>query len=77
MAHEADIILQHVQSSNINAIGHDSETNTLVIEFKRGGKYSYNPVTEGGYRALISAPSIGKYFQESIRNNSSIEATKL
>lgn len=72
MAHEADITLHPVKSSNIAAIGHDPETNTLVVEFKKGGKYAYSPVTEEGYLALSSASSIGKYFHGNIRNNSSI-----
>ena len=40
-----------VKSSNILSVGHDPETNTLEIEFKGGGVYSYDGVSAAKHSA--------------------------
>ena len=51
-----------VKSSLIKAIGYDEKTQTLTVEFKKGGKYTYSKVTEQIFNNFRSAPSIGKFF---------------
>lgn len=66
-----------VKSSQIKAIGHDSKTNTLFIQFNKGGFYSYTPVTSEAHKEMMSAESQGKYFHANIRSNTRIETTKI
>lgn len=58
-----------VQSSNISSIGYDHTTQTLEIEFKGGGVYSYPDVPKEKADALMNAESVGKYFHAHIRNS--------
>lgn len=55
-----------VSSSNINAVGFDSVTGILGIEFKSGKTYYYTGVGADTHQALIGADSIGKYVRENI-----------
>ena len=57
-----------VKSSNILSVGHDPETNTLEIEFKGGGVYTYHDVDQAKADALLNAESVGKHFHAHIRN---------
>jgi hypothetical protein len=54
-----------VQSSNIRAVGWDNDV--LLVTFHSGSTYKYDDVPEEIYRALLSAPSKGKYFCKNIR----------
>lgn len=58
---------QSVSSSFIKEIGWEAET--LEIEFSNGSIYQYHDVPEETYNQLMEAPSIGKEFHQSIRNN--------
>ena len=60
------MIMKPVSSSDIASIGY--EGNTLYISFHSGGTYWYRGVPESVYRALMSAPSHGKYFHAHIKN---------
>lgn len=60
--------MQPVTSSQIAAVGHDPETNTLRIEFKKGGVYEYEGVSAEEHQALIGAESIGRYFGQNLRS---------
>jgi hypothetical protein len=64
-----------VSSSNISAIGYETETQTLEIEFLSGGVYQYAGVSVEEYEALMNADSKGKYFHANIKNRYSF--TKL
>lgn len=55
-----------VTSSNIAAVGYDSSTQTLEIEFHGGGAYRYFDVPETVYNKLMEAPSVGKAAKELI-----------
>ena len=56
-----------VQSSNIISVGYDSASSTMEIEFKDGRVYQYFDVPDHVYRELVSAPSAGVFFHQSIR----------
>jgi len=65
------IALDAVESSQIHAIGHDQETNTLAIQFKsRGGPgsvYHYANFTAEQFLEFKEAESLGTYFGAKIK----------
>lgn len=68
-----DIALTPVASSQIDAIGHDPETNTLAIRFpvNRFGEkavYHYQNFTAEDFEAFQAAESKGAYFGRHIKN---------
>ena len=56
-----------VESSNIASIGYDPSSETLEIEFIKGGLYQYYDVPEHVYDELMSASSHGGYLAENIK----------
>ena len=58
---------EHVESSNINEIGYDSESQTLEIEFLNGSIYQYFDVPEHVYTELRAADSKGGYLAANIK----------
>lgn len=66
------IPLISVESSQMEAIGHDPDTNTLAIRFKgHGGRpgslYHYQNVTADDFAAFQSAESKGSHFIRNIK----------
>lgn len=59
--------LTAVLSSQINAIGHDSITNKMRIEFKSGALYEYSEVTPEIFGEFAKAKSIGSHFYKYIK----------
>lgn len=57
-----------VSSSNLVSVGYDPETETLEVEFKNSGIYQYLNVPGFIYERLMSADSIGKFFNSEIKN---------
>ena len=68
----APVKLNKVSSSNIEAVGWNEESQTLVILFKKGRTYSYTPVSKEMYHNLYNAESVGDYFAQNIRNKPEI-----
>lgn len=56
-----------VSSSNIAAIGYDSESGVLEVEFTNGAVYSYSGVPLGEYEGLMNSDSKGKYLHANIK----------
>lgn len=69
------IELTDVESSQISAIGHDPETNTLAIRFYRGygrdqrpgSLYHYANFTADDFAAFKDAESLGRHFGQNIK----------
>lgn len=60
--------LTPVTSSNIAALGYDSATRQLHIQFRgSGGLYRYDDVPPQDAHALMHADSIGKHFALNVR----------
>lgn len=60
--------MQSVASSNIEAVGHDPQSNTLWVRFKGGsGTYTYPDVDADLYERLRGASSVGQFFHANIR----------
>ena len=58
-----------VQSSNLAAIGYDTNTEILKVEFLNGTAYEYKNVPQVVFDAFMKAPSHGSYFNREIKNS--------
>ena len=56
-----------VISSNIQAIGYDSDSQTLEVEFNHGSVYQYIGVPQGEHEGMMNADSKGKYLNANIK----------
>jgi hypothetical protein len=52
----------------ILSVGYDAESQTLEIEFNKGGLYQYSGVSSSEHEELMAANSIGKFFIAHIRD---------
>ncbi|MFD1416272.1 KTSC domain-containing protein [Oceanobacillus jeddahense] len=57
-----------VSSSDLQAVGYDSLTRRLVIQFTER-TYEYSDVPESIYKGLMNSSSKGKYHHEYIKNS--------
>lgn len=57
-----------VSSSNVRSLGYDSEASELWVAFNGGRMYVYSGVPEGVLEAALSAPSVGKFINENVKN---------
>ncbi|MFC4139303.1 MULTISPECIES: KTSC domain-containing protein [unclassified Microbacterium] len=64
---------QQVRSSAIASVGYDPGTAVLEIEFRSSELYRYYAVPPSVHRALVAAPSAGRYFREHIRDRYPLE----
>lgn len=69
------IKLTPVESSMIEAIGHNQETKILRVLFKNGVMYDYAGVSEEKYNEFKNSKSIGKEFHSNIKKK--YEAKKI
>ncbi len=58
-----------VTSSVIASVGYDPSTRMMEVEFKTGRVYQYFMVPANIHGRLMSARSIGHYFNTEIRDN--------
>lgn len=59
---------QAVKSSSINSVGYDPAAAVLEIEFNDRAVYQYLAVPQALVDKFLAAPSLGKFFNESIRD---------
>lgn len=57
-----------VSSSNLVSVGYDTASETLEIEFKTTGVYQYLNVPQFVWGRLMTADSVGKFFNAEIKN---------
>lgn len=69
----ADIEKNFVSSSNVEAIGYDSDTQILRIWYLNGSVYDYLNVTPMEFDSLKNAPSVGSYIARSIKGSYSYQ----
>jgi hypothetical protein len=60
-------MVQVSSSSNIAAVGYDTDERKLAVEFKGGGTYQYDEVPITTYTDLLTAESMGKFFHANIK----------
>jgi len=57
------MILDPVKSKAVSGIGYDPDTKELQVKFMHGGLYSYQGITAGHHREIVTAKSIGRAVQ--------------
>ncbi|RLV55704.1 KTSC domain-containing protein [Aeromicrobium phragmitis] len=57
-----------VSSSSLRSVGYDDTTHTLEVEFHKGAIYRFDAVPREVHDELVSAESIGRYFNENVRD---------
>ena len=58
-----------VNSTNIDSVGYNADTQPLTVKFKVSGQtYEYLNVPQTLYEGLMTAESKGKYINENIRS---------
>jgi len=62
------MIREPVKSSDLVSVGYDPSVSVLEVEFKNGGIYQYTNVSKNVYKELMTADSIGRYFNSQIRD---------
>ncbi len=60
--------LEFVESSNIKALGYDDATQTMAVQFNNGKVYHYAGVARELFEIVRDAPSIGREFGYSIKD---------
>ena len=68
--------MPRVQSSAVDRVDYTPETMTLDIWYKDAGLYSYSGVPERVYRALLAAPSIGRFVNEAVKDHYPFKAAR-
>ena len=61
--------MKPVESSNVAAIGHDSDADELHVQFRSGATHVYGGVDAEKHQELLDAPSIGSHLSRVIRIN--------
>jgi hypothetical protein len=57
-----------VDSSSLRSVGYDAATSTLEVEFRNGSVYQYTNVPSELWTRFRHAESIGRFFQENVRD---------
>lgn len=60
--------MNYVNSSNVEAVGYDDETNELHVQFLSGGYYIYYDVPRDIFDNLMLSPSIGSFLNREVKN---------
>ena len=58
-----------VQSSNVAEVGYDPGSMILEVLFHSGSVYQYFDVPEGLFREILQADSVGRFFNQQIRDS--------
>ena len=61
-----NIIKESYNSTNLKSSTYNVETKELIVEFRKGGSYSYSTVPVQTVVSLKRAPSKGSYFSKNI-----------
>tara|TARA_R100000697_G_scaffold37588_1_gene49745 strand:- start:633 stop:881 length:249 start_codon:yes stop_codon:yes gene_type:complete len=63
------LIINEYDSTNLKYSEYDTTTQELIMEFKKGGKYSYSDVPLKEFTKMRKAESQGSYFSKNISKN--------
>ena len=59
--------VDRVQSSVLSAVRYYDDRRILEVRFRSGRTYHYFDVPREAYEELLTAPSVGTYFNQSIK----------
>jgi len=65
----------NVTSSSIKSVGYELDAQILEVEFTREAIYQYKNVHYEDVLGLLFSDSVGKYFDQHIKNNYQFEKT--
>lgn len=65
-----------MRSSGLRSVGYDERSSMLEVEFVNGHVYRYFAVPKAKFEALLSADSVGSYFNANIRERFPTQALK-
>ena len=57
-----------VDSSNIESVGYDEQTETVYVRFLNSSVYIYKGVSLSEFENLKNAPSVGSYLHRNYKN---------
>ena len=57
-----------VTAANIACVGYDAENQTVFVQFPNGSTYAYKGVSKHEFQNLLTAPSVGSYFNRNYKN---------
>lgn len=60
---------QPVKSGNLAEVGYDPELEMLEVQFRHGGVYQYFNVPEFMHERLMTADSLGRFFNAEIKGH--------
>mgnify|MGYP003627992990 FL=1 len=63
------LIINEYDSSNLKRSEYNTQTSELMVEFKKGGKYSYEKVPISIFTKMRMSESQGSYFSKNISKN--------
>ena len=55
------------KSSQIHSLGYDAETQTMAVQFHKGGIYHYSGVSANIFDAMHAHDSPGEFFHKNVR----------
>lgn len=64
-------------SSTVDKIDFDPNTDTMMVVFNTGARYVYSPVSANIYAAIVAADSVGKMLNILVKENSDINFVKV
>lgn len=57
-----------VQSSNVESVGYDAQSEIAYVRFLNGSLYIYKGVPQWAFDGLLNAPSVGSYLHRNYKN---------
>lgn len=57
-----------VNSSNVQSVGYDPDTETVYVDFLNGSTYTYKGVPQFEFDNLREAASVGSYLHRNFKN---------
>ena len=57
-----------VQSSNVESVGYDEQSQVIYIRFLNGAVYGYKGASKAEFDGLLVAPSVGSYIHRNLKN---------
>lgn len=59
--------MRPVESSNVESVGYNPETETLHVRYKNGSLYEYAGVPQDTHEELMAAESVGQHLAQNVK----------
>lgn len=64
---QTQLIWTDVDSSNVESVAYDDDTQIMGVKFHNGGLYAYETIEMDVYVGLVHAESVGKYLHNVVK----------